>query len=169
MNFINRVILVDEKDAIAVFLEESGKERCVDAGTERALEIVKVHDRDFGIFVAARGTSADVDLLHRLRVRIGGQIELAQADQGLVIVGEQKREILFSRGTGKRNRQRVIVRKLAWPQRPHNHIYVGGKGILRPHVALNGARDVGRSSSRGGRIRSGTRLGRTAQTDQQKD
>ena len=169
MDFIDRVILVDEKDAIAVFLEESGKEGCVDAGTERALEIVKIHERDFGIFVAARGTSADVDLLHRLRVGIGGQIGPAQAYQGLVIVREQKREILFSGGAGKRNRQRVVVRKLAWPQRPHNHIYVGGKGVLRAHVALDGACDVGRRSSWGSRIRSRIRLGRTAQTDQQKE
>src|SRR4029077_11048305 len=38
MNFFERVILVDEKDAIPVFLEKPGEKRLVHARTERTLE-----------------------------------------------------------------------------------------------------------------------------------
>ena len=101
MHFFERIILVDEKDPIAVFLEKP-REKCrVHARTERTLEIVIVDDRHLGIFVAARRTPADVNLLHDLSVRIAGQIELAYAHQRLVVAGEQELEVLFFVGTGK--------------------------------------------------------------------
>src|SRR5208282_4750397 len=102
VNFLEWVILIDEKDAIAVFLEQPRKKRRVHARTERTLEIVIIDDRYLGVFVAARRTPAGIDLLHDLNVRISRQIELGHAYQRLVVVGEQKLELLFLVGTGKR-------------------------------------------------------------------
>ena len=132
-------------------LKSQWEKRCVHARTERALEIVVVDDRHLGVFVAARRTAADVNLLHDRSVRIDGQIELGHAYQRLVIAREQEIEIPLSVGTGKRNRQRVIVRKLTRPERPHHHLHVGREGILRPHLALDHARYIRKGTEGEGR------------------
>ncbi len=158
VNLFERVILVDKKDAVAIFLEKPGEKCLVHARTERALEIVIVDDRHLGIFVAARRTAADVNLLHDLGVRITGEIQLCHAHQRLVIAGEQELELLFLVGAGKSNRKRVIIRKLTRPERPQNHFNVGLERVMRPHLPLDHMFDVRRRG-----------LGRAAQTDQEKD
>src|SRR6266851_8896084 len=74
VNLFERVILVDEEDAVAIFLEQAGEKCQVHTRTERTLEIVIVDDRHLRIFVAARWTPAEVNLLHDLGVWILGQI-----------------------------------------------------------------------------------------------
>jgi hypothetical protein len=142
VNIFDRIIFVDEKDAIAVFLEQPRKKCLVHARAERAFEIVIVDDRYFGIFVAPCRTSGDVDLLHDRGVGIAGQIELRHTEQSLVVTGKQKFEVLLFVGTDEGDRQRVIVGKLTRPERSHNHFYVGWERILRPNVPFDHTHDV---------------------------
>src|SRR6202167_6706892 len=55
VNFFERIIFVDEKNAISVFLEKPREKRRVHARTEGAFEIVVIDDRHFGIFFPASG------------------------------------------------------------------------------------------------------------------
>ena len=137
MYFFERIILVDEKNPVAIFLKEPGKKCRVHTGTEGTLEVVIVDDRHLGVFVAASRSAADVNFLHRLGIRIRSQIQSRQAQQRFVVVREQEFEILFLAGAGKGHRQGIVAGELTRAQCPHNDRYVRRQRILRSYVALD--------------------------------
>jgi hypothetical protein len=90
MDLGQREILVDENDAIAVFLQQVGKQGLVHPGAERAFEVVVVDRHDFGLAVAAGRTALDIDLLHDLGERVFAKVEFGHAEQRLAILGQKK-------------------------------------------------------------------------------
>ena len=118
MNFRQRVILVDEQNAIAVFLEDLRKQGLVHARTEGALEVIVVHDDDLGIFIAASGTALDVHFLHDFGIGILGEVELGELDEGLAIFGEQEVVLILARSPIESELDGVVVVEVAGVDRP---------------------------------------------------
>ena len=56
-----RKIFINDLYLVAVLLQQPGKKRGMHAGTERTLEIVIVHNGDFGVLVAAYRPSFHVN------------------------------------------------------------------------------------------------------------
>src|ERR1039457_1933998 len=172
MNFFQRIVFVDEQHAISVFSKNSGEDGRVHARTERTLEIVVIYDGDLGVFIAARRTTLELNFLHRVGIRIGGQIELGHTHQRLVVFRQKKLKLLLLCRARKRDRHRVVIWEVARVEGPQQHLYVGRQRIMRTNLALDRLHKVRRSERTSGRFsrrRRGRRLSRTTQTDQQKN
>ena len=61
MDFNQRIVLINDLHFVAVLLQQPGKKRGMHAGTERTLEVVIVHNGDFGVLVAAYRPSLHVN------------------------------------------------------------------------------------------------------------
>ena len=127
-------------------------------GAERAFEVIVVDGHDFGVFVAPRRPSADIDLPHQLGVGILVEIEAGQANQGLAILGQEELEVLLPFAAVEGDGQSVEVGEFTGLRSADLDLHVGGNAVVAAHLSLNAQIDAVRR-----------RLRRTAQTNQQKN
>src|SRR5690242_204595 len=71
-----RIVLVDEGDPVAVFLQDLWKQCAVHGRTIGAFEVVEIHRNNLAIFRATGWPSLGVDLVHDFGIGIFVQIEL---------------------------------------------------------------------------------------------
>src|SRR6266700_3124880 len=158
MDFDEREIFVDEKYAIGVFLQHLGEERLVHAGAERALEIVIVDDNNFGIFVAARGSTLNVDFLHHLCIGVLREVQLGHADESLAVLGKQEIVILFLIAIIESDGQGVVIGEIARFQRSHEDLNPGRDAVIPTNLPFDYFHGIGWSG-----------LSSAAEADEQED
>ena len=84
MHFGQRVILIDESHQVFVMVDGHREELLVHARAIRALEVVEIDHRHFGVGIAADGTAGDGD-------GIGGilrQVDRVQVDELGAVIGD---------------------------------------------------------------------------------
>jgi hypothetical protein len=87
MNFRQRIVFVNERDPVAILLEDFRKQHAVHLGAERAFEVVEIDHHNLRRLGSARGPAADVDLAHHFGKRILGQVEPGDAQHGRAVLG----------------------------------------------------------------------------------
>src|SRR5438094_2794763 len=137
VDLCQRIVFVNEQDAIAIFLKECWKKLLVHTRAIRALEIVVVHSDNFGIFVATSRASRCVDLFHQIGIRIFAQVHLSHADERFAILRDQEGDVLLAFAGAKRDGQSVIVGELTGLGGTHSDLYIYRKTIGRAHLALD--------------------------------
>ena len=106
-------------------------------GAVRTLEVVVVHNHDFGVGIPAHGPSPQINLLHHLCKRILTQVHLGEANKRLLVLGEEEVVVLLAALVLKRHGQGVIAREIARMHGRHRDFYAGGKFVSEPQLPLN--------------------------------
>ena len=107
------------------------------AGAEGTLEIVEVDDGDLRVGIAPHWPVQQADLIHRLDIRVLGQIELRDADQRLSIFGQQELGTFRLGIAAHRDGHQVVVREIAGRRSADRNIHVRRKVEIRPDLSLD--------------------------------
>ena len=159
MNFRQRIIFVNEDNAVAVFLEDFGKQCLVHSGAKWTLEVVEIHRDHLGRLGPARRSSRDVDLAHHIGERIFVQIKFCHPQHGAAVLGNQKLVVFLLAIALDLHRYSVIARHvIAGSNGADRDFYIDGDGIESTHLMFDLASDVG-----------GRGLGNTTETNEKKD
>src|SRR5437879_8264642 len=137
MNFREWKVLIDDGDAVSIFLQQLRKQGLVHARAVGTFEIVVVYGYDLGIFVSARGAPGEVDFLHELGVGILCEIDFGHAHERFAIFGEQEIVSLLLIAPLKRDGQRVVIWKLAGLERTQVDLYSCWGAVERTHLPRN--------------------------------
>ena len=161
MDLRERIVFVDERHPVAVFLENLRKQRVVHARAKRAFEIVEVDHHDLGrlwlratgrpltsilLMVSAKGSLLKSNLVTRSMVlrslRNQKLVVLALAIAAVDVDGDG---VISGHVAGRRNGT-------------DDHLYFCGNGVERAHLVLDLASHIRRSG-----------LGHAAQANQQQN
>ena len=139
MNVGKRVILIDEAHQVFVMVDGRREEFLVHPRAIRALEVVKVDDRHFGVGVATDGTTRDGD-------GIGGilrKIERVHVDELGVVIGDKEVDLGNLAAVRNGDGQGFVAGKRAWLAGANIQVGIRGQLELGAHQNLDAAIERG--------------------------